>query len=901
MKIQKIIFRQLGFLQALIFLSSFAFSSNAQDVIGTNDSRFSATLTETKDGVIVQAIAVGPMIADVIEFSFFLNPDELVWSDKNFTGKLPYDDPSSIAFPAKIFNDNVELAKDIAKGGGKLEFEIAPVSRYREAGVFGPPELTHWSGIPGWDALIISIFDPKTRLNLPASEIEKIFTCYFKKVHQNRLLQTGDIGFATNTNTSGGKFCPKWTFGGNAVSYEDAGLPGMIWPQVFSYRTPSSVFDADVEVDEIAKTSVLLSSSFERGAMEPSNELFDGKSPGSAKLRSNGRLNWDKVTRSGFIYTKDPDVTTLFVEEYSDVLLIKGAPHTFPSLAGLVSGEFSEFTVGDYTFYIVMKDNSLEDISVDYSIPLTDLTLGANYLFWPCIGYKYDTSREYFKLGMPASYATGPECVEPPKPVVTASQSFCDDSKVSDLEVITAYPAGTVLGWYDNVSASGTPLTSDTKLKSGVYYARAWVTGTTTSCYSDSVPVTVTINIVEPPTATPQQEFCGGLVSDLQANGNLVEWYSVPTGGTPLEETQSLSTGIYYASQSDDNGCKSTVRSLVNVEVNLIIPDAPSITALQILCGDFKLSDIMATGTSTLKWYTSDGKVLDPSTKLTNETTYHAAQIVGGCESVKRTAVTVYINPTVEITGEPVSQYLCPGESEQVQFNVGAKTTAGSLSYQWYRNGQLLTGSTSSTLSLSLQNAKNNIYSVTVSNECNSKSSVDVSAYESFNIIDQKRNHTLLVNNNPSLNGGHTFEYYKWYKNGHVIQDRKAGGASKGGYYYAGIGEELDMGAIYYAEVWDKSGKMYRTCEFTPERKYYGTVSVYPNPLMLTQPVYVEADLDTSELANATIELYSSNGSYIGQFSAERLTPVTLPEEKGVYILKFKTEEREENFKIIVK
>jgi hypothetical protein len=110
------------------------------------------------------------------------------------------------------------------------------------------------------------------------------------------------------------------------------------------------------------------------------------------------------------------------------------------------------------------------------------------------------------------------------------------------------------------------------------------------------------------------------------------------------------------------------------------------------------------------------------------------------------------------------------------------------------------------------------------------------------------------------------------------------------------------MKAESYVEMWDEKGNYYRSCPFTPRPNVTGIVSAYPNPMTSSQVLYVDADIDEEALEKATIEIFSSIGSYIGKVNVQqRLTPVRMPEEKGVYIIKFKAGNIEENFKIIVK
>ena len=138
------------------------------------------------------------------------------------------------------------------------------------------------------------------------------------------------------------------------------------------------------------------------------------------------------------------------------------------------------------------------------------------------------------------------------------SQSFCTAAQVSNL---SASGSGTI-NWYD-VANGGTPLSSSQALSSGTYYASQ----TTVTCESARIPVTVTINIVPPPTAAATQNLdANKTVASLVASGSNLKWYLNSTGGTPLNSTDFLTTNSYYVSQTV-NGCEST-RTAVQVNIN---------------------------------------------------------------------------------------------------------------------------------------------------------------------------------------------------------------------------------------------------------------------------------------------------------------------------------------------
>jgi hypothetical protein len=169
-------------------------------------------------------------------------------------------------------------------------------------------------------------------------------------------------------------------------------------------------------------------------------------------------------------------------------------------------------------------------------------------------------------------------------------------------------------------------------------------------------------------------------------------------------------------------------------------------------------------------------------------------------------------------------------------------------------------------------------------------------------LIKQLRNHTLLVNNSSDTNGGHSFTYYKWYKDGQLLKEGSHD--EHGGSYYTGS-TSLEADAVYTVEATDIDGKHYFSCpyQYVPAA-FPASVKVYPNPVSRDMArVRVEVETaDEAMLEHAVVEIYGYTGQYYGKVEAKGLhiIPVDLPKESGVYILKFKSEEMETGLRVIV-
>uniref|UniRef100_UPI00404A14A4 leucine-rich repeat protein n=3 Tax=Flavobacterium sp. TaxID=239 RepID=UPI00404A14A4 len=100
------------------------------------------------------------------------------------------------------------------------------------------------------------------------------------------------------------------------------------------------------------------------------------------------------------------------------------------------------------------------------------------------------------------------------------------------------------------------------------------LSGTTSNFVSGSV-VTAGSTIPSAPTASAQTLSNGSTVADLlPASNETILWYDVATGGTALTSDVALSTGTYYVSQVNENGCESE-----RTEVAIVVEDVLTLTA----------------------------------------------------------------------------------------------------------------------------------------------------------------------------------------------------------------------------------------------------------------------------------------------------------------------------------
>ena len=164
-------------------------------------------------------------------------------------------------------------------------------------------------------------------------------------------------------------------------------------------------------------------------------------------------------------------------------------------------------------------------------------------------------------------------------------------------------------------------------------------------------------------------------------------------------------------------------------------------------------------------------------------------------------------------------------------------------------------------------------------------------------IVVQKFNNTLLVNNNPETNGGYRFVSYTWYKNGQIIGD--------GQYFSEGdaVTDLLDPSANYRVELTTIDGDVLSTCLFHVELKTSGKIYLAPNPVQATGSATLFADFDKEELKDMKVSILSIGGTLIDTFytSTSRSTiqmPVNI--QAGVYLLVCETSKQTQSIQFIV-
>uniref|UniRef100_UPI003F6A262D HYR domain-containing protein n=1 Tax=Nonlabens sp. TaxID=1888209 RepID=UPI003F6A262D len=168
--------------------------------------------------------------------------------------------------------------------------------------------------------------------------------------------------------------------------------------------------------------------------------------------------------------------------------------------------------------------------------------------------------------------------------------------------------------------------------------------------------------------------------------------------------------------------------------------------------------------------------------------------------------------------------------------------------------------------------------------------------FEFNDIVEQKYNNTLIVNNNFDNNGGYSFVAYEWYKNDVLVSTEQ--------FFSEGddASDLLDPTASYYVIMTTIDGDVLQTCVSTVELGNTYSLTVLENPVIEGRLLKVRADYPAGELDNATYELYSATGQFIMEvpvqgFDSEIYLSGSLP--VGVYRLVLITSERVDSVNFI--
>jgi gliding motility-associated-like protein len=263
----------------------------------------------------------------------------------------------------------------------------------------------------------------------------------------------------------------------------------------------------------------------------------------------------------------------------------------------------------------------------------------------------------------------------------TATISATPASGANTIRWYTTSSGGTLLFTGNNYSANYTSATTR--------YAASY--NTINGCESPSrIPVTVTISQLSAPISISEATIClagTATISASPASGaNTIRWYTASSGGTLLFTGNNYSayysntTTRYAASYNSVNGCQSSSRIAVTVNIDML--SSPNTITGANICqmGITALSAVPASGANTIKWYTasSGGTLLFTGTyysaNYSNTTTRYAASYntINNCESINRTPVVVYVYSKPIITYSATTSTFNQNTAVTIEVNNGS-------------------------------------------------------------------------------------------------------------------------------------------------------------------------------------------------------------------------------------
>ncbi len=377
-----------------------------------------------------------------------------------------------------------------------------------------------------------------------------------------------------------------------------------------------------------------------------------------------------------------------------------------------------------------------------------------------------------------------------------ASTTACEGDANIVLSV-SAIGGGTIsYQWYDGSglltgeTASTYTITTDPANSETYYCIVSSSCGTDVTSNNAVVLINPATEITVQPTASTT--VCQGdanVILSVTGTGTgtvTYQWYDGSgelTGETASAltiTTNPSNSETYYCIVSSD--CGSNVQSnnavvLINPSTAITNQPEASTTACE---GEPNIVlSVTATGTGTLtyQWYNGSGlmssetaSTLTITTDPANSETYYCI-VHSNCGSdVQSDNAVVTINTATVITNQPAtSTTVCEGDANIV-LSVTA-TGPGTLTYQWYNSGGILSGENSSTISITTDPDNSETYYCMVGSDCGSdvqSNNAVVLINPATEITDQPEPSTTICEGDPNINlsvtatGTGTITY-QWY------------------------------------------------------------------------------------------------------------------------------------------
>ena len=99
-----------------------------------------------------------------------------------------------------------------------------------------------------------------------------------------------------------------------------------------------------------------------------------------------------------------------------------------------------------------------------------------------------------------------------------------------------------------------------------------------------------------------------------------------------------------------------------------------------------------------------------------------------------------------------------------------------------------------------------------------------------------------------------------------------------------------------------EGGQTINVCPFSPQSQTVSSISVYPNPVAVGEPVCIEANVNPEILATASVDVYTVTGLFVKSMKLEEIKSYFELHQSGLHILKYVAEDgMQKSFIILVK
>lgn len=437
-------------------------------LFATSDSRLVANIVEEGDSIKVEVLGIGYIHASTLSFTLVYDTSKLTLTDNSFLNEIPF---------TPAVHEAMELSESLP-----IDYFIDVTQHATVAGMANTAFYRGGIGTPSHN------FNDCWKVQY--GEVDKAFTLFLKKKISGTAVLSSDLGFYLSYLP---KREPKWGIDNLVVGYKygsgtNINVGGGVFmnyfnTNLFAFRWASTV--ATDAVTNIALKTAKLNGSFDRSKFNPTRDsitLVDvPTSEGQGTALPNSILDWDTISRCGFIYS-DVDANIVSIP-FSKEIKVDGINYEL-TVADLLNGSF---VVNNKTFSILAQNNASANQTVNFNEQLTDLEKGTDYYVWSFIHYAFQTSEVFPAVGEKVMFTTL-NCEEPQTPTGLAQQTVCPGATAADLTAISG--SLDTVKWYLN----GEELLPTDFLANGeTYYAK----GVNGVCISeDSLAVTVTINQV---------------------------------------------------------------------------------------------------------------------------------------------------------------------------------------------------------------------------------------------------------------------------------------------------------------------------------------------------------------------------------------------------------------------